>query len=405
MNEREIAEKKVIPYLKSLGWPDQLITQYGKVPVKMGTQTKWADIVTMFVDENEATVPYLVVEVKTAFSDMKAILAQTDSYSKLLDAPFFIATDGNEYFCYQRIPAGGYIRVNSVPVPDTVHLTVNKNTKFKPGYLLRKGIPIGKAAIPHQYEKLTATIDSYFDLMSGEKHYMGLSGSYSLRSDITSHFKDIKWMNSLIHEEIETLTPGEFREEFEECIMCYRAVNKKHIFSEVDRDFSRVVSFLRFVKEFPGDAEENLEALFDTANDLHIKGMGPFVISQFLACAHPREYTIIEDRMVNTMKDLSVIDTKVQSDTPRGYLYANEICKKLYADLFSKKIAENKNRLGFKTDDDFSLIVIHEFFWEYDEFGSFDPAKLKEASGDERKREEAKTDINVAKFESLMGAW
>jgi hypothetical protein len=162
------------------------------------------------------------------------------------------------------------------------------------------------------------------------------------------------------------------------------------------------VSFLRFIREFSGDPEENLEALFDTTNDLHISGIGPFAISQFLACAHPREYAIIEDRMVNTMKNLNLIDTKVKSDTPRGYLYINEICKKLYTDIFRSKIAKNKDRLGFKIDDDFSLIVIHEFFWEYDEFGTFDPARLEEASGDERQKQVTTTDTNIAMFESLM---
>ena len=40
MNEAEIAKTKVIPYLEELGWSKQLITEYGRVPVKMGIDVK-----------------------------------------------------------------------------------------------------------------------------------------------------------------------------------------------------------------------------------------------------------------------------------------------------------------------------------------------------------------------------
>jgi hypothetical protein len=130
--------------------------------------------------------------------------------------------------------------------------------------------------------------------------------------------------------------------------------------------------------------------------------MGPFVVSQFLAGAHPREYTIIEDRMVNTMKDLHLIDTKVKSATPKGYLYINEMCKKLLNEVFRRKIEENRNKLGFKIDEDFGLVVMHEFFWEYAEFSSYDPMKLKEATDAEKKLEEEKTSQNLKELNKFI---
>jgi hypothetical protein len=184
--------------------------------------------------------------------------------------------------------------------------------------------------------------------------------------------------------------------------MCYKPPNVKRIYSEIDGNFGKVKAFLRFIKELKGEPEENLNKLFDTSSELHISGMGPFVISQFLAGAFPRDYTIIEDRMVNTMKNLNLIDTKVRSDTPKGYLYINEICKKLYADIFSRKIEENKSKLGFKIDQDFSLVVVHEFFWECDEFQSYDATKLKEATGERRQKEEKETEFNVALLEDFV---
>ena len=86
MNEEEIAEKKVIPFLENLGWPKQLITKYGRVPVQMGTEEKYADIVALFIDDNDTTFPYLVVEVKRNIDNLEEIKAQANSYAKQLDA-------------------------------------------------------------------------------------------------------------------------------------------------------------------------------------------------------------------------------------------------------------------------------------------------------------------------------
>jgi len=402
MYEKEIAEKEVIPYLQNLGWPEQLITQYGKVPVQMGTEVKWADIVAMFVDENGHAVPYLVVEVKTALIDLNRILAQADSYSKLLDAQYFVVTDGKGYLFYQRRPAGGYIKINNVPIPDKSHLTVTQNTKFKTGYLFCAKPSTESIKQTSQYKELGRKIDDYFNLIGENRYYMGRSGAYSLRGDIIWHYRAIKETHTLIHDQIDSLRPAEFKEEFENSIMCGRSRNKKLIYSEVDNNFEKVKAFLRFVREFQGDPEQNLDRLYDTTSDLHISGMGPFAVSQFLAGAHPREYTIIEDRMVNTMKSLDLIDTKVKSDTARGYLYINDICKKLYNEIFSRKIEENKSKLGFKVDRDFSLIVIHEFFWEYDEFQSYEATQVEEAEGITRQEQEDGTNVNLAVLESFI---
>jgi thermostable 8-oxoguanine DNA glycosylase len=395
MNEKEIAENQVIPYLEKLGWPRQLITQYGKVPVKMGTEVKWADIVSLFVDENDSAIPYLVVEVKKELDRLGEILAQTDSYSKFLDTLYFAVTDGVTYLFYQRRSTGGYIKIGSVPIPDKEHLTATQSTRFKPGFILcAKPETVGDKEI-NQYKDLSDRIDAYFSLIAENRYYLGRSKHYSLRRDITGHYRSIKWIQSLIHNDIDSVKPAEFKSDFEISIMCYRPPNLNRIYAEVENNFDKIKSFLRFIKDFKGEPEENLNKLFDPRNEIHISGMGPFILSQFLAGAHPRDYTIVEDRMVDTMKTLNLIDTKVKSDTAKGYLYINEICKKLYNEIFRKKIEENQNKLGFKIDQDFSLIVIHEFFWEYEEFRSYDVTKLEEASGEKRESEEAETNWNL----------
>jgi len=401
MNEREIAENKVIPYLIKLGWPKYLITQYGRVPVQVGTEVKWADIVAMFVDENDFAVPYLVVEVKPTLTNLNETLAQTDSYSKLLDAQYFIATDGEEYLCYHRRPTGAYIRINAVPIPDKKHLMATRDTKFKAGYILFEEPTSEGMKQTSQHIETLSGIDNYFNMITAHNHYLGSHG-YSLRSDITWHYSSIKSIYSLLHDELDSLRTEDFKGVFNDSIMCERTPNKRNILSEADTNFSKIKSFLRFVREFEGDPEKNLDRLFETSSGLHIKGMGPFIISQFLAGAHPRDYAIIEDRMVKTMKDLDLIDTRVKSDTAKGYLYINDVCKRLYSEIFAKKIEEHKSNFGFKIDQDFSLIVIHEFFWEYDEFQSYDVTKLQKATGDEWQRHENETDFNIAVFESSM---
>jgi len=402
MNEKEIAETKVVPYLEKLGWPKQLITQYGKVPVQMGTEVKWADIVVLFVDENDSAIPYLVIEVKTGLANLHEILAQTDSYSKLLDAQYFVITDGENHLFYQRRPAGGYIKINNIPIPDKTHLTVTEQTRFKAGFILcsKPSIEATKQTTP--YRELEKKIDDYFGLMEEGKYYWGKSRRYTLRHDITSHYRCIEWIHHMVHDDTDSLTPNKFIDNFENYIMCYRPPNKNRIYSDAHNKFVKVKSFLKYIRDFKGDPEENLSHLFDSTDELHIDGMGPFIISQFLAGAHPKEYTVIEDRMVNTMKNLNLIDTKVKSGTPKGYLYINEICKKLLNEVFRKKIEENKHRLGFKINEDFGLVLIHEFFWEYEEFGSYDSKELEEAIGEERKREEAETSCNLAELDELI---
>jgi hypothetical protein len=79
--------------------------------------------------------------------------------------------------------------------------------------------------------------------------------------------------------------------------MCERQVNTDNIFSEVDNNFEKVKSSLKFIRDFEGDPQENLTRLSDRNDELHTNGMGPFIISQFVAGAHPKEYTTLLSRI------------------------------------------------------------------------------------------------------------
>jgi hypothetical protein len=80
------------------------------------------------------------------------------------------------------------------------------------------------------------------------------------------------------------------------------------------------------------------------------------------------------------------------------------MCKKLLDNIFKKKVEENRNRLGFNIDEDFGLVVIHEFFWEYEEFRSYDLASAEKATEEEREIEENRTDAHLEELNVLMGS-
>lgn len=248
MNEKEIAENKVLPHLEKLGWPKQLMTQYGKVPVQMGTKVKWADVLLLFVDENDVAIPYSVIEVKTRLDDLNQVLAQTDSYSKFLDTPYFAITDGSVYLFYQRSPTGGRIKISNLPIPDKKHLTATRKTKFKPGFIL--SAKPDTEMVTNQYGELDDRIDDYFNLMAENKYYLGRNGTYTLRRDITFHYRSIKCIQDLIHVEFDSLKPDEFKSFFEYNIMCYRPPNLNRIYFEVDHNFDKIKSFILAIKDF-----------------------------------------------------------------------------------------------------------------------------------------------------------
>ena len=402
MNEVEIAEKHVIPFLEGLGWSRQLITKYGRVPIQMGTEVKYADIVAFFIDNNDIAFPYLVVEVKRTIDNLEEVEAQANSYSKQLDTQIFVVTDGSEYKVYQRSLFGGYIRINDIPVPEKTHLTPNDKTDFKFAYVMCEDPPLGIAKFTVQFRVLEREIEDFFDLVAENRFYVGTNG-YSLRRDITGHYKNMAGINELVHSESDLLTSELFKSAFENYVMCEKKPNVTRIYDEVDNNFDKVKQFLKFIGDFEGNPQENLTLLFDKNSEVHVNGMGPFIISQFLAGAHPMEYTIIEDRMVNTMKDHKLIDVRVHPNTPKGYLYINDMCKRLLNDLFKRKIEERKDTLGFEVEDDLGLVVMHEFFWEYGVFFGYDKSKLQKATGEELKYEKERTESHLNEIRRLKG--
>lgn len=403
MKESEIALTKVVPFLEQLGWSKQLITKYGRVPIKMGTSENYADLVALYIDDNHFAYPYLLVEVKNSLKNLEEIKAQANSYCKQLDVPIFAVTDGINYRYYQRNPrGGGYIEIDNLPIPSSNHRTVTEKTVFKMAFPMLSEQQI-TASIQHtQFQDLSKTMDSFFSLIAKDQYFRG-TASYSLRQDFSWHYKSIKAIHNFVHNsDIENIEAQSFLDFFSDNIMCGRSANQIHIALDAQTDMPKIHKFLGLLKNFMASPDESLERLFNTNDELHIRGIGPFITSQFLAGAFPKEFAIIEDRMVNTMKKLKLIDVAVNPSTPKGYLYICDILKKLKTNIIEKVIEDYRTKLGFKVDEDVGLIVLHEFFWEYDGFFGYDKSMLTEVLGLEREQHKAEVEKNFQDVEFFM---
>ncbi|HME56644.1 MAG TPA: type I restriction enzyme HsdR N-terminal domain-containing protein [Candidatus Lokiarchaeia archaeon] len=399
--EKIIANDKVIQYFRDLGWPDELISKYGRVPVKMGTAVKFADLVLLFIDSHQHTHPYLVIEVKRNIEEnFDDILTQVDSYAKLLDTQIFVITDGETYRPFQRFPWGDHIELKDIPIPEKEHISVKEDTFIETPFDMLKLLDIPRERLRIIYEKLECKIDSFLSLITQGKYFRGKE-KYSLRKDILSHYLAIKQIkNVFLQDEI---GPDQIRNLFDEnnkSIMDDRVANRKLLLSEITEHFPRVTEFLNFIKNLDENRQDEIDQLFN--GKLHLPGTGVFIVSQFLAGAHPINYTIIEDRMVRNMKELGLIDAKVHSRNVDGYLYINDICKRLKKEVFSEKINQFKDQLDFKIDEDFDLIFIHDFFWEYEGFYKYDTTKLAEITGEELAEEELETSDHLNRLNILQ---
>ena len=402
MNELEIYENKILPYLIKIGYPKELISDYGRVPARMGTEQKWADVVLYYINKNGEIVPYIVIEVKRNLDNLHDAKAQSESYSKQLNTFYFAVTDGDEYIIYNRLPDGKCIKISSFPVPEREYITIKEGVEVKPNLALRNKIN-EKLSVKYSRE-LYEAIDRFFEIIRKGCFYYG-DGSYTLRTDTLWHYLSVKKINELIHKKITSLTPDEFEKFSEEYTMATsgRPKNKLYIKEEIKNNFDKIKMLLQSIKNIKnGDIESKLEKLRDRNSDAHVKGMGIFAISEYLAGAYPQEFTIVEENMVNKMKDFGILDFKVDYRTSKGYLYINEICKNLYKDIFRQKIEKNKNSLGFEIDEDFGLILIHEFFWEYHLFYDYKIEELEKAEEEDLKREKADATEKIREIEQFI---
>jgi len=325
MNEVEIASTTVRPYLRDkVGWPDQLISPYGRVPVQIGTGIVWADFVC-YISYHRRAVPWLLVEVKCPGESPEQAVPQAESYAIILRSPFFAVTDGQQFDFYMTGNSQGRsIKLNTFP---------SRPTKA----YLQTGA---------EFVHFPAIIDQLV-----ESFVIGLQQDKRFLDDTKRHEENVRQLNQKIFQELTRITPQTLKTAIENHVMI-KPPNKNAVFSEIDGDFSKVMKFLKTIDGFEGDPVQNIKSLCE---EFKIRGGGIFFITQLLAGAHPNEYVILEANVSKALRQLGITDILVQNDTANGYIYINEICKKLY----EEKLRERLKKWGF------GLAATHNFLWHY----------------------------------------
>ena len=331
LKEYEVALEKVLPFLRDhLGWPEELISSYGRTPVQVGTTTVWADYVC-YISQGQKLVPWLLVEVKKpGFSLEEEAIPQAESYSLILDSPFFCVTDGNVFKFFVTGPSQGKsIPVKGLPpVPSSEFLQPDIEDILFPAHL-------------------DGLVDSFI---------LGLKNESKFRDDTKWHDDAPKRLYQRVFSRINSISPHELKNSLDENLMLKRP-NKQELFRQIDEDFDKFRKVLKFIREFKGDPVVNINKLLDKKGDLHLERGGIFFVTQLLAGAHPNAYVVLEENVSKSLRFLKVTEILVKNDTANGYMYVNEICKKLYEEKMKSKLHNN----GF----DFGLAAVHNFLWHY----------------------------------------
>jgi len=330
VNEYEIAAQEVLPYLRDhLGWPNELISAYGRVPVQIGGSTVWADFVC-YISRAQRPLPWLVVEVKQPGPPLKEAIPQAESYSLILAAPFFCVTDGNDFRFYATGHAQGQsICLQSLP-PNPF-----------PEYLS----PLVEWIV------FPPSVDYLANLF-----LVGLEREERFRRDTEWHDEASKELHEQVFERIDALSPQGLKGTLDHCLMM-KPPNRNELFRQIDEDFGKFKRVLKFIRDFAGDPIINLNRLIDPKQSLHLKGGGIFFVTQLLAGAHLDEYVVLEENASRALRQLGVTDILVKNDTANGYVYVNEICKKLFKDKLEQRLKDH----GFE----FGLAAVHNFLWHY----------------------------------------
>lgn len=328
MNEYEIATKRVFPYLReTLHWPDELIRGYGRVPVQVGGSTVWADLVC-YISEHQKAVPWLLVEVKRPGEPLEQAVPQAESYALILGARFFAVTDGDKFLFYicgdsqgKNIPLDA-----PPPLPSSDYLDARVDfVSFPP------------------------LIDNLIDMF-----FVGLRNEKKFLDDTRHHEESVRKLNQKLFSRIDALSAEKIKRTISDYMMM-KTPNRNLVFAQIDKDLKKFKRVLNFINSFEGDPVRNLNALLRDSPDLQLRGAGIFFITQLLAGAHPNKYVVLEENVSKALRYLGVTDILVKNDTANGYIYVNEICKKLYHEKLKSRLRE----YGF------GLPATHNFLWHY----------------------------------------
>ena len=339
-DEHEVATTEVLPHLTDrVKWPAALISEYGRVPVQVGTSIAWADFVC-YLAWRDRPSPYLLVEVKQKGEDLEQWVPQAESYALMLGAPFFVVTDGTKYlFHLTGRSQGNSVRLRSrtsIPLPCAHCL---------PGTIDFVSYP----------PELDPIVELFFQALKDDTKFL---------EDTVWHSKCLEYWNRSIFADLDRVTRKQLRTGVERYMMPGRQPVRISFLKAIDDDFAKIKRVLRFIADWKGDPVQNLNRLLDTNSDLHITMLGPFIVTQLLAAAHPRDFGVLQDSIAKALKDLKMTHVVVKTGVANGYVYTNDICKRIYRDKLEGRV--EKANLGLATG--FEFVLVHNFLWHYYEY-------------------------------------
>lgn len=333
MNEYDIAVRKVLPYIQDeLKWPKNLLSAYGRVPVQVGGGIVWADFVC-YISKGQKLIPWLLIEVKKLSISLEEAAPQAESYSLILGAPFFCVTDGRKYEFYMTGNSqGDSVRLFSPPpLPDQQYLEAGAD-----------------------HISFTSEIDNLVELFMN-----GLRQDPKFLEDTRWHNESVTYLHQKVFTRLEMISPEELKEALEGKRrgghLMIKPPNRNMIYAQIDKDFEKFRKSLLFIRDFSGDAISNINMLLDKRGEFYVQGGGIFFITQLLAAAHPDQYVVLEENVSRALRNLGITEIFVKNDTANGYIYINDICKKLFKDKMEKSLK----------DYGFGLATVHQFLWHY----------------------------------------
>jgi hypothetical protein len=255
----------------------------------------------------------------------------------MLGVPFFTITDGTEYlFHLTGRSQGDSVRLQSetdIPLPSEDYLPNS----------------IDFVSFPPELDPL---VDLFIQALRTDAKFL---------EDTVWHSKCLEYWNRNIFADLDKVTKADLRTGVDKHKMSGRTPVTKALFEAIDNHPDKIRKLLRFIADWQGDPVQNLNRLLDTRSELHISMFGPFIVTQLLAAAHPGDYGVMQDSIADALKDLQMTHVVVKTDVANGYIYANNICKRIYSDKLASRI--EKMNLGLAKG--FELVAAHNFLWHY----------------------------------------
>jgi hypothetical protein len=243
-------------------------------------------------------------------------------------------TDGEKYrFFLTGQSQGKSIRLqNSVPMP------------------IESNLPSGVDFIqfPPQLDPL---VDLFFQALENDPEFL---------RDTVGHSTSLEHWNVSVFGKLDSIRVSDLEKAVREKSMV-KIPNRNAILSAIREDFNKFKVFLKFIARLTGDPVYELNQLLDRNSTLHVRGAGLFFVTQLLAAAHPGEYIVLEENVAKALKDLNITDVLVPTDVVNGYVFVNDVCKKIYKDKLETRILAG----NFELAVGFELVAVHNFLWHY----------------------------------------